>query len=182
MTKPLQIVPSAAPPSDPRRGLPRAKQFPFVESPAIVMLTPMSLHKEAEWWSHDEVLIGGIEINKATEIPAGEELHTHIGYMPILVPRTWSETEFRVVVEYESEQPSARFKFRLFYGCGDPSELHVGETSPIEGSSGGKQRMTFTLNEHYLDRAELYRCTLDVVRSSPDPILIYGAWLEVGID
>jgi hypothetical protein len=157
-----------------------AKQLGGVESPATVILTPMHFSPGAAWWSYDQVLLGGIKVNGAPQIPAGG-LHCLIGYMPIPIPRSWGEDDFHVVVEYEADAPSARFKFRICYGCGDPSELRLGETDTLVGDSGGKRRLKFKLNEAYLARNELFRASLDVVRESPDPVLVYGTWLEVGV-
>jgi hypothetical protein len=51
----------------------------------------------------------------------------------------------------------------------------------MQGTVGKKARMLFELDEKYLARNELFRATLEVIRVSPKPILIYGVWLEVGV-
>ena len=159
------------------------EQLRGVESPATVMLLPIQLGKTADWWTHDNVLIGGICINSISKIDSADGIHrTALGYLPTLIPRSWEESEFGVVLEYETESDGANFRFRVMYGCGDPSELHLGQTEPIQGKTAGKQRVTFRLNPEYIRRNELFRCTLEVARESPDAVLIYGAWLEVGVD
>ncbi len=158
-----------------------AKQLGGVEDPATVLLTPMSLGDSATWWSHDGVLLGGIKINGITAATHEKPHRARLGYLPLPIPRSWGETTFHVVVEYEAEHTGARFKFRIFYGCGDPSELHLGESRIIEGVSGGQQRVKFSLDESKLTRNQLFRATLEIMRESPDPVLIYGVWLEVGV-
>lgn len=159
----------------------RVKQFPFVENPATVMLTPLSLGPSAHFWSYDGILLGGIEVNTKPASPE-EPDPCRIAYMPMLVPRNWGEREFCVITEYEATSPTSRFKFRIYYGCGDPSELRLGETELLQGSTNGKQRMSFRLNEKLLARAELFRVTLEVVRESSDKVLVYGSWLEVNVE
>ncbi len=173
----LQAVPPL--PRERRRGIP-AKQVRGVESPATVLLVPIRLGDGCAWWSHDQILLGGLRVNSAKDVTG--EVRCLIGYLPCPVPRSWGEREFVVVFEYEGERPDTNFRLRLWYGCGDPSELHVGATDPIVGQSGGKQRMHFHLRQHYLQRNELFRATLEVARTSPGPVLIYGVWLEVGVD
>ena len=151
-----------------------------VENPATVLLVPAMLPDDATWWSYDGKLLGGIKVNSITE--CGHEGHpTPVRYLPTPVPRSWGSLDFGVVVEYESEHECADFRLRLYYGCGDPSDLHLGQTEPITGRSDGKQRLKFRLHPKHLRRNELFRCTVEVQRASPDPVLIYGVWLEVGV-
>lgn len=157
------------------------EQLRGVESPATQTLVPISLGDSATWWSHDNILIGGIKVNSIKRVENGVH-RSLIGFIPTLIPRSWEGNDFAVVTEYETETEGADFRFRLFYGCGDPSDLRLGETPPIQGKSDGKQRLTFKLNPKFLQRNELFRCTLDVSRVSPDPVLVYSSWLEVGVD
>lgn len=159
----------------------RAKQFPFVENPATVMLTPLNLGPSAHWWSYDGILLGGIEVNTNPASPE-EPDSCRIAHMPMLVPRNWGERDFCVITEYEAPSPSSRFKFRIYYGCGDPSELRLGETELLVGATTGKQRMSFRLNAALLARAELFRVTLEVIRESSDKVLVYGSWLELNVE
>lgn len=157
-----------------------ASQVRGVEDPATVLLVPAMLPDDATWWSHEGMLLGGIKVNSITEVRGGGH-KTPVRYLPTPVPRSWGELDFGVVVEYESEHAGADFRLRVYYGCGDPSELHLGQTEPITGRSDGKQRVRFRLRPEHLARNELFRCTVEVLRASPDPVLIYGAWLEVGV-
>ena len=164
-----------------RRGKPAPKQFPFVENPATVLLIPMSLGEDATWWSFDGVLLGGIRINGKEFIRevTEEGFPSRISYLPLPIPRSWGAKQFGVVIEYEAEDPQADFFFNLYYGCGDPSELVLGKTDPLQGEAVGKQRQTFYIDETFLKRNELFRFTLEINRSTPHPILVYGAWLEL---
>ena len=157
----------------------KAKQFPFVENPATVLLIPFHLGSTVSWWSHDGILLGGLMVNSVEKV---EDVHfSRIGYLPTPIPRTWGQKEFGVVVEYEAESETTKFKFRMHYGCGDPSELHLGETEVIQGIAGKKHRVKFKLNENYIIRNELFRATLEIARYNPEPVLVYGAWLEIGV-
>tara|TARA_Y100000034_G_scaffold37277_1_gene45814 strand:+ start:668 stop:1228 length:561 start_codon:yes stop_codon:yes gene_type:complete len=175
------------PPSRPSRNRQRigAKQVRGIEDPATVILTPMALLPRdlVKWWSYDEVLLGGIKFNGTNDIDAetpGDQ--ARVGYLPIPIPRSWGEAEFGVVIEYEAESLDAQFRFRLFYGCGDPSELYRGESDLLTGhAGGGKRRMLFKLDPDKLKRNELFRVTVEVHRMTPHHVLIYGAWLEVGV-
>lgn len=158
-----------------------ARQLGGVENPATVLLHPVLLGDTATWWSYDQILIGGIKVNSINKVENGVH-RTLIGYLPSPIPRSWEESEFCVVVEYEAETEEAAFKFRLHYGCGDPSELHLGETKLLEGKTGGKKRLAFSLHPRFLAKNELFRCSLEIARETPDPVLVYGAWLEVGVD
>lgn len=146
-----------------------------VEDPATVLLIPMSLGHAGRWWSHDQILLGGIEVCGDV---AGID-RCKLGYLPTPVPRSWGSRDFHAVVEYEAEQANTRFKLRVYYGCGDPSELHVGESPVQEGVSRGKRRMIFKLNPERIVRNEMFRLTLEVIRETAAPVLVYGAWLEV---
>jgi hypothetical protein len=181
----LKLVSDEPPPAPKKaRRQVAAKQVKGVESPATVLLHPVHFNPDnqgaASWWSYDQILIGGIKINGVKEIKEGTRSDV-IAYLPTPVPRSWGEREFKVVVEYECEFPGTIFQFRMHYGCGDPSELHRGESGMMNGQTGGKRRMTFPLEEKYLQRNELFRATLEVVRASPKPILVYGVWLEIGV-
>ena len=161
------------------RGIPQAKQFPFVEDPATVLLLPIHL-SGAEWWSYDGVLLGGLKIN-GTEIPKdNEDRKARVMCLPTPIPRSWGRREFGVVVEYEAEHPDSQFQFRLFYGCGDPSQLLLGETPMVSGQVG-MHREKFFLKDGPLERNQLFRFTLELLRKTPHPILIYGLWLELGV-
>lgn len=161
---------------------PRADQFPFVENPATVLLMPVYMGETVSWWTHDGILVGGLKVNTVKEIPEGQAHASKVGYLPTPIPRSWGEKEFHLVVEYESQDPTAEFAFRIYYGCGDPSELHLGETSFKKGETDGKTRVKFPLSEKHILRNELFRATVEVVRKTPDPVLIYGCWLEVGLE
>ncbi len=163
---------------------PNVKQFPFVANPSQVMLHPVALVGGPTWWSYDQVLIGGLKCNGPKHEDGGEITVTHpakskIGYMGTLIPQSWACEEFGVTLEYEADKPDARFKFRLFYGCGDPSEIKLAESKLFEGQTDGKQRMRFKLNPEHIARRELLRVTLEVVRETPHPVFVYGAWLDV---
>lgn len=165
-------------PDTAKRGRPQAKQFPFVESPATVLLIPVSLGDGAGWWSYDNVLLGGIKVNRLKAI---KKSHTsRIGYLPRPIPRSWAKSEFGVCIEYEADTDSV-FRFKLYYGCGDPSELRVGQTKCLAGQVGSNQRLAFKLIPKFLVANELFRCTLEVVRTSPGAVLVYGAWIEIGV-
>jgi hypothetical protein len=152
-----------------------AKQLGGVESPATVLLSPVDLG-DAGWWSHDQLLLGGIKADSPVGATPGV---CRVRYMPLPVPRSWAKTAFCVVVEYEAE-PNAMFVLRTYYGCGDPSELHVGSES-IRGIAGKKQRAIFRLDEAHLARNELFRATLEVIREAQPAVYVYGAWLEIGV-
>uniref|UniRef100_A0A6H1Z9A8 Uncharacterized protein n=1 Tax=viral metagenome TaxID=1070528 RepID=A0A6H1Z9A8_9ZZZZ len=153
-----------------------AKQVGGVETPATVMLTPVHLDEGWKWWSHDGILVGGVQFDGDQGKMSGK-----VGYVPILVPRTWTGEQFHFVAEYEADAPETRFKFRLYYGCGDPAEIHRGESAVLEEKAGGKRRMAFELDPAHIDFNELFRVTIEVIRETPGPIKIYGAWLEVGV-
>lgn len=160
----------------------RAAQLPGVENPATVLLIPVHLGSVTSWWTHDGILVGGLEINSVKEISEGQFHSAKVGHLPTPIPRSWGQKDFHLVVEYESEKDSAHFQFRLYYGCGDPSELRLAQSNFRQGKTGGKKRAKFPLNEKYIERNELFRATIEIVRQTPDPILIYGTWLEVGVD
>jgi len=174
----LKLI-SPEPPKKPKRMI-SAKQLGGVESPATVLLHPVHLEGPVQWWSYDKILLGGIRVNGVDKIEGGARSDA-ILYMPTPIPRSWGEKEFSAVVEYECDDAGAIFQFRLHYGCGDPSELHRGESGYIKGQVGSKQRCRFKLNEQFLARNELLRCTLEIERVSPKPVYVYGAWLEVGV-
>lgn len=160
----------------PKHQLP-AKQLRGVEDPATVLLVPISFLPEGAltWWSHDGYLIGGVRAN-GTLVGS-----SRIGYLPQPIPRSWHGERFHAVVEYEAEQREAQFTFRAYYGCGDPSELHMGETKLLDGRTEGKQRLGFQLNPELIVANELFRFSLEIARKTPSPVLIYGAWLELGV-
>ena len=160
----------------------RAGQFPFVENPATVLLVPVHLGPTTTWWSHDGILVGGLEINTIESIPEGQHHSAKVGYLPTPIPRSWAEKELRLVIEYESKEETTDFQFKLYYGCGDPSELRLAQSNFKKGMTGSKKRARFPLNEEYIKRNELFRATVEVVRRTPDPIWIYGVWLEVGVE
>lgn len=155
---------------------PRAAQLRGVESPATVLLHPAMLSSDVCWWAHpnSEQLVGGLQILAGLN-------ESRIGYAPTPIPRSW-QSDFYVVLEYESEHEEARFQFRLYYGCGDPSELRMGQTPLMSGESGGKQRAWFKLSPEFIARNQLFRATIGVRRKASYPVLIYGCWLEVGVD
>lgn len=176
----LHLVQPPVPAPPPARRRPRlpAKQLGGVESPATVLLIPVNLGDEAVWWSHDGVLLGGIQINRLTEI---EGVHnSRVAYLPRPIPRSWGESEFGVCVEYEADD-HAVFRLKVYYGCGDPSELRLGQTKMLAGETGSKQRLRFKLLPKFLAANELFRCTLEIARTSPGCVLIYGAWMEIGV-
>lgn len=150
-----------------------AKQVQGVEDPATVIMIPMVLGDGASWWSHEGMLLGGIEI-APQESPK-------IMYLPRPIPRSWGEAEFHVCVEYEGAN-EALFKLKLYYGCGDPSELRLGQSDEIIGETGTVRRLKFRLDPEKIFRNELFRCTLKVARSNGGKgnVLVYGAWMEVG--
>jgi hypothetical protein len=150
-----------------------SKQVQGVENPATVLLIPMVLGDGASWWSHDGALLGGIQI--------APQHSAKIMYLPRPIPRSWGEKEFNVCVEYEGDS-AALFKLRLLYGCGDPSELRLGETDEITGETGKIRRLRFRLNPELIHCNQLFRCTLSIARSNGGngEVLIYGAWMEVG--
>ena len=167
-------------PTKPKNKLP-AKQLGGVESPATVLLIPVSLDKETKWWSHDGILLGGIEISRIKKVKQIKKARvSRVGYLPRPIPRSWGEKDFHVVLEYEAEDDSA-FQFKLYYGCGDPSELRLGETKVMKGKSGSKKRLRFKLKPKYIISNELFRATIEVQRLSPGSVLIYGAWMELGV-
>jgi hypothetical protein len=158
-----------------------AKQLQGVENPATVLLTPIQLCDGASWWSHDGILLGGIKTTGKRNIDENKVGHCYIKYLPIPIPRSWGEQKFNVVIEYEAENKNAKFDFRVMYGCGDPSELHLGETKEVVGKTGQKERVFFTLDESLLLRNELFRVTIDIMKKNQFPVLIYGAWLEIAV-
>ncbi len=162
----------------PRPRMIPAKQVGGVETPATMMLVPVHLDEGWRWWSHDDILVGGIIFDGNGD---PDKRRGKLGYLPITIPRTWAGEHFHFIVEYEADSPETRFKFRLHYGCGDPSELHRGDSAFMEGLTEGKRRMGFALDPGHLDYNELFRVTLEVIRETPGPVLIYGAWLEVGV-
>lgn len=151
-----------------------AKQLGGVENPATVLLIPMVLGEGASWWSIDDVLLAGVKIDP--------KCSPQIMYLPRPIPRSWEEKEFSVCVEYEGEATSV-FTLRMLYGCGDPSELRLGETRIIKGETGKKRRVKFQLDPEKIHRNELFRCTLKVnrVNGGKGDVLIYGAWMEIGV-
>lgn len=176
----LKLVSGPPPPKKPKRLI-SAKQLAGVENPATVLLHPVHFEEPIiQWWSYDGILMGGLKVNGNTEIENGSRSDA-IAYLPTPVPRSWGEREFKVVVEYECEHQGSIFQMRLHYGCGDPSELHKGETGFLQGVPGSKQRIAFPLDESHLARNELLRCTLEIQRVSAKPILVYGTWLEIGV-
>ena len=181
MTANLTVVPAPAK----KRQKVQPKQVTGIENPARVMLTPVLLGAGTGWWSYDKVLVGGIEakqISNGDHLWATEPLASNIiGYQPMLVPAVWGEKDFHVVFEYEGEHPDAAFFFKVHYGCGDPSELHVRESAQFQGSGGaGKARLAVKLK--HVDRVELLRVTLQILRRNGLPVIVYGAWLEIGLD
>lgn len=168
-------------PKPPRKHQLPAKQLRGVEDPATIILVPMSLVPVGmvQWWSHDGLLLGGIKVNGAPLDASDPGHESRIGYLPAPIPRSWGEEDFHVVIEYEAEDKEARFRLRVYYGCGDPSELHVGESQTLEGESQGKRRLYFKLDKAKLRCNELFRATVEVNRDTPHPILIYGVWLEL---
>ena len=172
MTDPARLKPPTRLSPDQVRG---------IENPATVMLTPAAMGETASYWAHPNcpMLLGGIKVN--TVMGPGMT-SCMVSYQPTLIPRSWEERSFGVVLEYESDHKHAEFMFRLHYGCGDPSELRVGQTKLLTGKSLGKTRLTFALRGQYLAKGELFRAAIEVVRNTPLPVYLYGAWLEVGVD
>lgn len=164
----------------------RPKQLPFVEDPARVLLIPLHLGQGCTWWSHDGSLLGGVKVNGGVDergIPAAHNpVTSKVMCLPTLIPESWGENKFGVVLEYEAESPQAKFRFRVLYGCGDPSELRVGKTRLIETIAGKKDRVVFLLNPEFIHRNEMMRVTIEVVRESHHAVLLYGAWLDVHLD
>jgi len=161
----------------------KPKQMLGVESPAVVMLTPVLLNKGTAWWSHEGILVGGVVVNQISngdhdwvKEPQASNL---IGYAPTWVPKIWQKKAFNVCVEYEGEREAA-FSLRVHYGCGDPSELHVHESDLLTGNTEGKSRERFPIT--HIDRRELLRASLEIRRNNGLPVLIYGAWLEIGVE
>ena len=154
-----------------------AKQVTGVENPATVLLIPAMLGKDVSWWSHDGILLGGLQV--VSPDPDSKTPQSRIGYLPRPIPRSWGNIDFGVVVEYEGSD-EAKFSFRLYYGCGDPSELRIGQTKPLQGKTGSKQRLRFELLPKFIMRNEMLRCTLEVQRNGAGQVLVYGAWMEVG--
>lgn len=152
-----------------------AKQLGGVENPATVLLIPTMLTEGAKWWSYDGVLLGGVEV-----VP---HQSPRIMYLPRPIPRSWGEHEFHIVVEYEGEE-SSRFTLKLYYGCGDPSELRLGESEILKGETGKVRRIKFRLNPELISSNQLFRCTLEIQRTNggKGTVLVYGAWMEIGVD
>jgi len=150
-----------------------AKQVRGVEDPATVIMIPMVLGDGASWWSHEGMLLGGIQV--------AQKQSPKIMYLPRPIPRSWGEKAFHICVEYEGDDDS-RFKLKLYYGCGDPSELRLGQSGEIEGETGAVRRVKFPLDPEKIFRNQLFRCTLKVARSNggKGKVLVYGAWMEVG--
>jgi hypothetical protein len=186
VTTPTQIVPAEPSPriKKPARKKSQisARQLRGVEHPATVLLHPVIMGEHLRWWAHENsgMLIGGVEVNSTGDFRDSE--NARLCYLPTPVPRSWEERDFNLVIEYECEHEKARFAFIVHYGCGDPSELHVGSSKLQRGKLGGKQRLAFALDRHFIVRNELFRATIEVHRESPHPVLIYGAWLEIGVD
>jgi len=186
---PIQIggagtTPPQPPGSHQRTQLP-PKQVRGMESPAVVMLHPAQWNGNSGWWSHDGILLGGIAIDgpfpgEGQEPPEGPH-KTLLAYSPTRIPRVWDGKKFGITVEYESERPESRFKFRVYYSCGDPSERKLWEARYMEGQNNGKRRLTFNLAPQFVVGDELFCCTLEIIRVQPDPVLIYGSWLEIGV-
>lgn len=158
-----------------------AKQLQGVEDPATVLLNPIQLCDGASWWSFDDILLGGIKITGKRNVDEEGFGHCYIKYLPTPIPRSWGEKHFKVVVEYEAENKAAKFDFRINYGCGDPSELHLGTTPEVIGRTGKKERAFFTLDESLLLRNELFRVTVDIMKKNRHSVLIYGVWLEIKV-
>lgn len=140
------------------------------------MLYPVYLQDGAEWWSADDVLVGGVKVNGTAE--KGAEVC--IGFCPTLIPLSWGQKDFAVMVQFEAEEARSRFKLKCYYGCGDPSSLQLGVTPYIEGQCG-RSHAQFDLSPQHLNRNELLRVTLGVLRETLDPVIIYGAWLAIGV-
>lgn len=185
------------PPAWRRSRGPRPAQLQGVESPATVLLHPAVLgsgngHPEVVWWSHEKspVLVGGLEVRHVARLSPEAmkgfydkgKHETGIGYLPTPIPRSWTKREFRVVVELESEHKDSNFQIRLYYGCGDPSDIRLGESEWITGKSYGRERIPFPLKAKYLDTNELFRATIVIHRKTTWPVLVYGAWLEIGVE
>lgn len=158
-----------------------AKQLQGVENPATVLLNPIQLCDGASWWSFDDILLGGIKINGKRNVDENKCGHCYIKYLPTPIPRSWGQKKFNVVIEYEAENKNAKFDFNVNYGCGDPSELHLGKTSEVVGKAGRKERAVFTLDESLLLRNELFRVTIDVMKKNRYAVIIYGVWLEIAV-
>ena len=157
------------------------EQVGGVESPATVLLVPVQIGRDINWWTHDGILLGGVKVNSVKTV--GEKGHiTHVSYLPLPVPRSWV-SDFRIVVEYGTDDDTADFQFQLYYACGDPHQAcRMGKTDFFKGKSVGKQRLNFRLKKEHINKNELFRATLAVLRKTPDPVYIYGTWLEVGVD
>jgi len=185
MSKPghLTVVPPT-PPAPRRPKKVRPEQLLGVESPARVMLIPALLGTGCGWWSHDQVLVGGVEakqISNGDHDWKAEPLASNIiGHAPTLVPAVWGRKDFHVVFEYEALHPECSFSFRVHYGCGDPSELHLHGSEYLVGTTKGKARLTIPLA--HVDRIELLRVTLQILRRNGLPVVVYGAWLEIGLN
>lgn len=161
-----------------------------IEHPQTVMLVPTVMgspdanggEPDVAWWSHENSpqLVGGIEVVHVKNYRG--PVQSYVGYLPIAIPRSWTGKEFGVVLEYESEHKNSVHDFVLYYGCGDPSDLKVEQTETFKGKTLVRERIKFPLRSHGLDTNELFRCSVCIRRASPFPILLYGAWLEIGVE
>ena len=156
----------------------------------ILLTTPHAQNMRFELCDRDIKLVTCKYDVPATLTISGADANGNITYTPtirgdyancITVAHVEGAREFAIVVEYEAEHVGADFFFNLFYGCGDPSTLVLGKTDSLRGESGGKTRQQFFLDKEFLKRNELFRFTLEVNRTTPHPVIIYGAWLELSL-
>ena len=160
-----------------------------VESPARVMLRPAVMSPNAKWKFGKSALVWGIKVDGIE--PSGS-FDALIGYEPTLVPTIWSGKKFTVGIEFEAEDPLARYSFQVIYGCGDPSVFDALTTRPFEGRPASRDRFGFGLDHKRLIPGEILRVTLRVIRlithkdtkdepMPPPPVYVYGVWLELEV-
>ena len=157
-----------------------ARQVEGIESPKVITFIPVSLGDAISWWSKDNILMGGI---LAQPLENFEKEHLGlIRYAPTLMPSLNNSEDIRLVLEFECDEEDALFQFKILYNCGELDQVNVGETKQFKGSTEGKERLAFKLNPEKIEPGELLRVTLGIARQAPHPVLLYGAWLEIGID
>ena len=174
-----QSAPAKADDTFKKRRMP-GKLVGGVETPAVVMLTPVMFTPNAGWYSgNGQGLCWGLRLAGTSNDQGNRD--ALVAYAPVLVPRVWDGRDFVVVVEHETESKLARYGMRLSYGCADPSEFVAIQTRPIEGHPGKRVKMRFTLDGDKLLRGELLRVAMRVDRHTDSPLFIYGAWLELEV-
>jgi len=147
-----------------------------------IPLQPSKMSEHATW-AASGVMICGVRVDPVSEnLPENvvsfgrSKYHTLIGMIP--TPLTIkTDQDIRATIEYEAASEHAEYQLRIWYGCQGIQDVHATE-SILKSGTGIKRHQLF-LKREYLEDGKILRCTLDLVQSTRDPIIIYGVWLEV---